>query len=56
MVELLGALALGFLAVLLFGLLSGRIAWRQQGCCAPPADRDLRLREPTAQPVDSTEN
>jgi hypothetical protein len=50
MVELIGALAVGFVAVLLFGLITGRIAWRQQGCCAPPADRDLRLRDEFAAP------
>jgi hypothetical protein len=46
-VIVLGLLAIGFLAVLVFGLGTGRIDWRQQGCCAPadPAD-DLRMRDP----------
>lgn len=52
MVEVIGALTLAFVAVLVFGLLTGRISWRQQGCCAPPAERDLRLREPAAPPAD----
>ncbi len=42
----LGLVVLGFLAVLVFGLATRRIAWRQQACCAPadPAD-DLRMRD-----------
>lgn len=51
----LGVLAIGFLAVLLFGLVTGRIDWRQQGCCAPadPAD-DLRMRDPETTSTSST--
>jgi hypothetical protein len=49
----LGLVVLGFLAVLVFGLATRRIAWRQQACCAPadPAD-DLRMRDTTS--ADST--
>lgn len=44
---ILGILAAVFIAVLLFALVTGRIDWRQQGCCAvsDPA-RDARLRDP----------
>ena len=31
----LGLVVVGFLAVLVFGLATRRIAWRQQACCAP---------------------
>lgn len=34
----------GFLVVLAFGLLTGRIDWRQQGCCAADPDDDMRMR------------
>ncbi len=49
----LGLIVIGFLAVLVFGLGTRRIGWRQQACCAPadPAD-DLRMRDTT--PHDST--
>lgn len=42
----IGVVAAGFLAALLFGLFTGRIAWRQQGCCCPadPAT-DTRMRD-----------
>jgi hypothetical protein len=40
----LGLVVAGFLAMLLFGLATGRINWRAEGCCAPPAERDARLR------------
>ena len=42
---LLGLIVAGFLAVLIFGLVTGRIAWRQQACCCPadPA-KDARMR------------
>jgi hypothetical protein len=48
---LLGLAVAGFLATLIFGLVTGRIAWRQQACCCPadPA-KDARMRtadEPT---------
>ena len=43
---LIGVVLVGFVAVLVFGLVTGRIDWRQQGCCpADPAD-DLRMRDP----------
>ena len=42
---LLGLAVAGFLATLIFGLVTGRIAWRQQACCCPadPA-KDARMR------------
>jgi hypothetical protein len=42
----IGLVVAGFLATLGFGLVTGRIAWRQQGCCCPadPAD-DARMRD-----------
>ena len=42
---LLGLVVAGFLATLVFGLVTGRIAWRQQACCCPadPAN-DARMR------------
>jgi hypothetical protein len=48
---LLGLAVASFLATLGFGLVTGRIAWRQQACCCPadPA-KDARMRtarEPT---------
>jgi hypothetical protein len=45
-VIVIGVVVAGFLAALLFGLFTGRIAWRQQGCCCPadPAD-DTRMRD-----------
>lgn len=43
---LLGAVIVGFLAVLLVGLVTGRIAWRQESCCAPDPSRDGRMRVP----------
>lgn len=51
----IGVVVVGFLAVLLFGLATGRIDWRQQGCCAPadPAD-DLRMRDPETTPKSTT--
>jgi hypothetical protein len=45
MVVVIGALTIAFIAVLLFGLVTGRIAWRQTGCCALPAERDWRMRD-----------
>jgi hypothetical protein len=43
---LLGLVVAGFLATLIFGLVTGRIAWRQQACCCPadPA-KDPRMRD-----------
>ena len=40
-----GLVVVGFLVTLIFGLVTGRIAWRQQGCCCPadPA-KDARMR------------
>jgi hypothetical protein len=54
----LGLVVVGFLAVLVFGLVTRRIAWRQQACCAPadPA-HDLRMRDtttPDKSPVNPT--
>ncbi len=43
---LLGIVVGGFLVALVFGLVTGRIDWRQQGCCAANPDEDLRLRTP----------
>ncbi len=42
---LVGLVVAGFLVTLAFGLVTGRIAWRQRGCCAPadPA-QDVRMR------------
>jgi hypothetical protein len=42
---LVGLVVGAFLATLVFGLVTGRIAWRQQGCCCPadPA-QDARMR------------
>lgn len=54
---LVGLVVAGFLAVLAFGLLTGRIAWRQQGCCCPadPAlDPRMRSADP-AEPIDATQ-
>jgi len=41
----LGLVVAGFLVTLIFGLVTGRIAWRQQACCCPadPA-KDARMR------------
>lgn len=39
-----GGIVVAFLAVLVFGLLTGRIDWRQQGCCPADPDDDLRMR------------
>lgn len=46
MTAVLGVLAGGVLAVLVFGLVTGRIPWRTRGCCCPvdPAD-DVRMRD-----------
>ena len=41
---LLGVVLAGFLITLVFGLVTGRIAWRQQGCCPADSDDDLRMR------------
>ena len=41
---LVGLVVAGFLATLIFGLVTGRIAWHQQACCCPadPA-KDARM-------------
>ena len=41
----LGLVVAGFLVTLIFGLVTGRIAWRQEACCCPadPA-KDARMR------------
>ena len=43
---LLGAVLVGFLAVLIFGLVTGRIDWRQQGCCDADPAKDARMNVP----------
>lgn len=51
-IQLLVGLAVGaFLVTLVLGLLTGRISWRQQGCCPADPDRDARMRtaDPPAQ-------
>ena len=45
-ITLIGIVVAGFLAVLLFGLVTRRIDWRAEGCCAPSVERDLRMRVP----------
>ena len=49
---LIGVLLAGFVATVGFGLATGRIAWRQQGCCPADPARDLRMRD-TAGPPNS---
>jgi hypothetical protein len=41
---LIGVVLAAFLATLVFGLVTGRIAWRQRGCCPADPDDDLRMR------------
>jgi len=41
---LIGVVLTGFVVVLVFGLVTGRIEWRQQGCCPADPDDDLRMR------------
>ena len=43
----LGVALSGFLIVLVFGLLTGRIPWRASGCCCP-ADPSIDRRMSTA--------
>ena len=54
----LGLLAVGFLATLVFALATGRVDWRQQGCCAvSDPDADARMREvPAGSPSTVTES
>ena len=40
---LLGAVIVVFLGVLIFGLATGRIDWRQQGCCDADPAKDARM-------------
>jgi hypothetical protein len=50
--SLVGVVVAGFLAVLLFGLLTGRIDWRQQACCQADPDKDGRMNQGrTAPPI-----
>lgn len=41
---LIGLAVVGFLLTLVYGLVTGRIAWRQQGCCAADPALDARMR------------
>lgn len=49
-----GGIVLAFLAVLLFGLATGRVDWRQQGCCPADPDDDLRMRTDQAPSTSTT--
>jgi hypothetical protein len=52
---LIGVVLVGFLATLVVGLATGRIAWRQQGCCPADPAHDLRMRtNDTTDPSTST--
>ena len=52
---LLGVLAVAVLATLVFGLITKRIDWRQQGCCAPAdPSHDLRMRGAETTPSTTT--
>lgn len=42
----IGVVLVGFVSTLVFGLATGRIPWRQQGCCPADPERDLRMRDP----------
>lgn len=48
---LVGVVVGGFLAVLIFGLVTGRIDWRQQGCCEADPAKDARMKVPEDQAV-----
>ncbi|MFL6070959.1 MAG: hypothetical protein ACJ72Y_06715 [Actinomycetes bacterium] len=52
-VELVVGLVLtAFLGTLAFGLLTGRIPWRVNGCCCPPdPSQDLRMSGSVPRPV-----
>ena len=42
---LVGLVVASFLATLVFGLVTGRIAWRQEACCCPAdPSKDARMR------------
>lgn len=43
---LVGLVVGGFLTVLVFGLVTGRIDWRQQGCCDADPAKDARMNVP----------
>ncbi len=46
---LVGIATLVFLALLVFGLVTRRIEWRQQGCCSvgdPESDARVRTADP----------
>ena len=49
--SLVGVVVAGFLAVLLFGLVTGRIEWRQQACCQADPEKDWRMRVPEERPA-----
>jgi hypothetical protein len=40
---LVGLVVGGFLVTLVVGLATGRIAWRQEGCCTGDPARDSRM-------------
>jgi hypothetical protein len=46
----LGLVLGGFVVTLVFGLATGRVAWRQQGCCPADPAKDLRMRDPEPGP------
>ncbi len=51
MVEvLIGVVVVAFVATLVVGLATRRIAWRQQGCCPADPAHDLRMRDPGQAP------
>lgn len=41
---LVGLAVIGFLLTLVYGLITGRVAWRQQGCCPADPAQDARMR------------
>jgi hypothetical protein len=42
---LIGVVLAVFVLTLVFGLATGRVAWRQQGCCPADPEDDLRMRD-----------
>jgi hypothetical protein len=43
---LMGVVVVAFPVVVLFGLVTGRIDWRQQSCCQGDPTKDARMRVP----------